>query len=152
MEKDSHGKLHEAFAAEMLNKWEAVEEEWDTKMTALDLEMDSDEEVKEYKAKLIEKMAPYDTAEFKISDFMEKNFPVDEESETEEEQFEEKSMFDPTEKQGKWIGIMQKPSETRVRFDEKLDDENNVEIGELGFGSKDLHKKSNENLYNIQHN
>lgn len=129
--------------------WDGQEEEWNTKMEELERDMDSDEDVKEYRAQLIEKMSPYDTEQFKIADYLEKEFPVDEESE--EEQFEEKSMFDPTEKQGQWVSIMGKPSENKVRFHEELDDKNELKINERGFGSKDLHKRSNENLYNIQH-
>jgi hypothetical protein len=52
-------------------------------MEELERDMDSDEDVKEYRAQLIEKMSPYDTEQFKIADYLEKEFPVDEESEEE---------------------------------------------------------------------
>ena len=137
MAKDSHGQLHAAFAKETLDKWESVEADYEAQMAQIDIDLDSDEEIKEYKSKIAEKLSQYDTDNFKIADFMEKEFPVDEESES-EEVFEEKSKFDQNEGQGKWVGIMQKVSENqdKFRFDEELDDENKIEITEAGFGSK----------------
>ena len=46
---------------------------------------------------------------------------------------------------------MRVPAKERVRFDEELDDTNDFKIGKDKFGSKEMYKRSNENLYNIQH-
>jgi hypothetical protein len=43
------------------------------------------------------------------------------------------------------------PAKERVKFTEELDDTNEFSIGKDRFGSKEMYKKSNENLYNLQH-
>ena len=150
LEDDTHGQLHAQFAEEVSAKWEVLEEDWNQKMDDLDKVLDSDEEVKEYQAALIERMSPYDTENFKIADFMAKEYPIDEESE--EEVFEEKSMFDPNQKQGgEWVTATSNPKVNKVKFFEEIDETNDISISQNGFGSKDLHKRSNENLYNLQH-
>ena len=148
LEADTHGQLHEEYANRVSAEWEVLEEGWNTKMDEMDAMMDSDEEVKEYQAALIERMSPYDTDNFKIADFLAKEYPIDEPSE--EEEFEEKSMFDPNAKQGgEWVTATSNPKVNKVKFFEDVDDSNDVLISEHGFGSQDLHKRSNENLYNL---
>jgi hypothetical protein len=46
---------------------------------------------------------------------------------------------------------MRVPANERVKFHEELDDTNDFKIGKDKFGSKELYKRSNENLYNLQH-
>ena len=43
------------------------------------------------------------------------------------------------------------PKVNKVKFFEEIDESNDIFISQNGFGSKDLHKRSNENLYNLQH-
>jgi hypothetical protein len=61
-------------------------------------------------------------------------------------------MFDPNQKQGgEWVTATSNPKVNKVKFFVDIDDSNDISISENGFGSKDLHKRSNENLYNLQH-
>lgn len=152
LEDDVHGTIHEELEAKYLAELEANEERLDAQMDEIEKALDSDEEMKVYRSGLIERMSKYDTDDFKIAEYLEKQYPIEEEPESEgEEAFEEKSMFDPNQN-AEWVRANRGPKLDKVKFLEETDNTNDITIDpRSGFGSKDAHKRSNENLYNLRH-
>jgi hypothetical protein len=136
--------------------------------------LDSDEEIENYKQNLMERFSKYDTEDFKIADYLdapesEEEFDVVEDAqegdegqvageddhavsgeEVEEEEFEENSKFEPK-KEALFTRVMRDPYKDGLKFLEETDDSNDLKIHKSKFGSREAYKRSNENLYNLQH-
>jgi hypothetical protein len=76
----------------------------------------------------------------------------DEDEDLQEEEFEENSRFNPNKGVGEFVTAYRKLSEeTPIDFEEELEENDDLKIESLKFGSKQTYRRSNENLFNLAH-